>query len=317
MPQPTGRDLHVDSLLTNLSQGHQNLAYIADRMAPIVLVRKQSDLIPVYDQSPWFRDEAKVRAPGTESEGGGWTVGNTSYYCMRYSFRTEISDEDRDNADSQWDLDADAVAFVTDKMQMRRERNMALSAFTTGIWNSDQTGGVNFTQWNDYATSDPAIDIADYMDAIESRIGREPNTLVIGKQVWNKLRFHPALIDSIKYTERGVLGEDLVASLLGVDRLLIGRSLYTADPEGTTESSVTYSRIWGKHALLLYVPDRPSLRTPASMYTFVWQRVPNAIQYIKRFRYDTREVDAIEANSYFDQRVVGARGGTFLSGAVA
>jgi hypothetical protein len=28
---------------------------------------------------------------------------------------------------------------------------------------------------------------------------------VIGKQVWNQLRWHPDLIDTVKFTQRGVL----------------------------------------------------------------------------------------------------------------
>lgn len=315
--QPGGRDLHVDRMLTEVSIGYRNLRYIADEIFPMLGVRKQSDLIPVHDKSAWFRDEAHIRAPGTESEGGGWTVSQTNYYCPRYSYRTEIHDEDRDNADDNWNLDADATEFVTDKLFLRRERNFGLSAFTTGKWGTDYTGVTNFAQWSDYGASDPAQDLAGWMDEVEVDIGREPNTLVIGKQAWMKLKFHPVLIDAIRYTQRGVLTDALIAELLDLDRVLVGRALYTADPEGTPEANVTYSRIWGKHALLAYVTPRPALRTATAGYTFVWQRVPNARQYIKRYRYETKEMDAIEANSYFDQRIISPEAGIFLSSVVA
>lgn len=319
MPQPTNRDVHVDRMLTMLSLGYTNQAYIADRLFPIVRVKKQSDLLLEYDQSHWFRDSARQRLSGSKSHRGGYTVNrDTTYFCKRYSFGREIDDEIRSNVDEPINLDQEATNFVTDKLQMRREVNFASTYFTTGKW-TDVVGGTDFTKWSDYGGSTPLVDISNYNDAIEGRIGREGNTLAMGKQVWLQLKWHPDVIDTIKYTQRGVMTVDLFASLvdLAVDRVLIGRAIYTTSVEGTAESSVTYSRIWGKNALLLYVPPAPSLMTPSAGYTFVWEVVPNAIQYIKRMRDEEKEIDIIEGNSYFDQRLTGARAGEFLSAAVA
>lgn len=319
MPGPLASDLHVDQMLTNMSIGYSNLTYIADQIFPILYVNKQSDIVPKYDQSHWFRDGARLRMPRSKSEGGGWSVDKTqTYFCPRYSFRDEISDEERANADGPFqNLEQDAVDFVTDKVAMRREIAFATDFFKTGVWGNDDTGGTDFTVWSDYGASSPLTDFTSYEDEIEARIGRAPNTVVLGKQVWNQLKWHPDLIDTIKYTQRGTVSVDLAASLFEIPKLLIGRAIYTTDPEGTAEASVTYTRIWGKNALFLYVPDRPSLKQPAAGYTFSWQVVPNALQYIKRMRDEEREVDIIEANTYFDQAVTAARAGTFLSGAVA
>lgn len=318
MPGPLAADLHVDQMLTNMSIGYSNPAYIADQIFPILTVQKQSDIVPKYDQSHWFRDGARLRLPRTKSEGGGWSVDKTdTYFAPRYSFRDEISDEERANADGPFaNLDQDAVDFVTDKCAMRRENAFASDFFKTGVW-TDKTGGSDFTLWSDYGGSSPLVDVTAYMDDVESRIGREPNRFVLGKQVWNQLKWHPDLIDTIKYTQRGQMTTDLAASLFGFDNLLIGRSIITASPEGTAEASVTYTRIWGKNALMIYAPPRPSLKQPAAGYTFVWAVVSQAIQYIKRMRDEEREVDIIEGNTYFDQKATATRAGEFLSGAVA
>jgi hypothetical protein len=314
---PTTRDLHVDTLLTNISIAYKNVGYIHDLIAPIVPVNAPSGIIPVYNQSDWFRDDAKIRAPRSRSEGGDYTVTSDTFSVARYSYRSEIGDEERDIADSVWDLEVSATEFATDKILMRQERSLAAEIMTTGIWGNDDAGGTDFTQWSDYAASTPLENATSYMDEIEGRIGVEPNTLVIGKQVWNQLRWHPELIDTVKFTQRGVLDEALVASLLGVDRLLIGRALVTTTPEGTAESSVTYSRVWGKAALFLYVPQRANLRTPASMYTFTWNRVPNSLRYVVRYRDDERETDIVEANGYWQHKVTSGRAGTYLATVVA
>lgn len=323
MPQPVQSDLHIDALLTDVSIAYRNPNYIADSIFPILPVKKQSDIITKYDQSHWFRDEAKIRAPGTKSMGGGWTVDTSQhYFCPRFSYRHEIPDEARDNADSVFNLDREATEFCVDKLQMNRERAFASNLFTTSQWGqSDPAGGTvgtnQFTYWSDYANSTPLVDLATYQDGVEGLIAVQSNTLVMGKQVWLKLKWHPDIIDLIKYTQRGQIDLPLFTSLAEFEKVLVGRGLYTTTSEGTAESSVTYTRIWGKSCLQLYVPPRPSLMTPAAGYTFCWQRVPAAIQYMKRFRDEEREVDIVEANSYYTQVLTAKNAGVFMNGCVA
>lgn len=316
MPQPDPKDLRVDRMLTNISIGYKNAAYIADQIFPIVTVTDVSGIVPNFNQSAWFRDGAHLRAVGSPSRGAGFTTDITpKYACDRYSFRGEIFDDIRRQAQQPFNLDRETTEFVTDKCQMRREIAFASSFFTTSVW-TDRVGGTDFTKWSDYGASTPLTDVSTFMDNVEGRIAREPNTLTMGKQVWVKTKWHPELIDMVKYTQKGQLTVDLVASLFEIEKIHIGRSIYTTSAEGTAEASVTYSRIWGKHALLLYVPSAPSLMTPAAGYTFVWQAVPNALQYIKRMRDEEREADILEANTYFDQKVTAARAGEFLQNVI-
>jgi hypothetical protein len=317
MPNPVSADLRIDQQLTNVAIRYSNQAYIADQIFPVVPVKNQSGKIPIFDQSHWFRDEAQLRAVGTRSVGGGWSVTNASYFADRFSYRAEIYDEVRDNADSIWDLERTNTEFATDKIAMRREVAFATDFFKTGVWGNDDAGGVDFTQWSDYAFGTPLINLTDYQDEVEGRIGREADVLVIGKQVWNKLRWHPDLVETIKYSARGIPTTELVQAATGFRKILIGRSLYTADPEGTAEGSVTYSRIWGKNALILHVPEAAGLMIPAAGYTFTWARVPDSLSFVKRIRDEEREADILEVNTYFDQKVTAARAGTFLSGVVA
>jgi hypothetical protein len=315
MAEVTSRDVHVDMLLTNMSIGYKNDLYIADSIAPIVPVRRQSDIIPRYDQSHWFRNQAQIRAPGTLSERGGFTVDNTmTYYCPRYSFGFEIPDEVRDNTDAPYDLDRDGTAFVTDRLMMKREVNWATRYFTTGVWGADVTPSV---LWSTYGTSTPLVDITTYQDAVEGRIARMPNRFVLGKQVMSVLKWHPNIMDTIKYVQRAVVTTDLMASLLDIETVLVGRAIYTTSAEGTPEANVVYQRVWGNDALLLYTPSAPSLMTPAATYTFTWQRVPNSIQYFTRKRNDEREVDILEGNTYFAQHVTSSRAGQFINNPVA
>ena len=98
--QPTASDLHIDRLLTNISIAYMNTAYIADQIFPMVPVQKQSDRIPLFNQSFWYRDDPRVRAPGQKSVRGGFDVDNSAiYFADRFSRGFEIPDEVRRNAD--------------------------------------------------------------------------------------------------------------------------------------------------------------------------------------------------------------------------
>jgi hypothetical protein len=306
-------DVYYDQWLTTISIGYTNPDYIYSRIAQVVPVSLPTGLIPGYNQSDWFRNTANRRAPGTMSRRGGFTLTQDTYSVKRDSFGFELPDEVRDATLEPYNMDRDGTLFATDKVQMAQELDFAATLFTTGQW-VDATG---YVQWNDYGASTPLALVTTTLDNIEGRIGREGNVLVIGKQVWNALRWHPDLLDTIKYVQRGVLSEDLVASLFGIDELIIGRGIYTATPEGTAEASVTYNRIWGKHLLALYKPSAPSLITPTAVYNFVWQRVPNANGYVRRFREESRELDVLEANSYHDFHVTSSRSGEFLVNIVA
>lgn len=313
MAEISVHDVYVDTLLTQISIGYSNPDYIAPMIAPVVPVPRPTGFIPTYVQSDWFRNNANRRATGTMSRRGSFGLGTDTYAVKRDSFGFELADEVRDATVEPYNMDRDGTLFATDKVLMAQEMDFATNLFTTGVW-TDATG---YVQWNDYGASTPLLLVTQTMDNIEGRIGREGNTMIMGKQVFTVLRWHPDLLDTIKYTQRAILSQDLIASLFGIDRLLVGRGIFTASPEGTAEASVVYQRIWGKSMLMIYNPAAPSLINPAAVYNYVWQRVPNSNQYMRRFREESRELDVLESNGYHDFHVNSARSGEFLANIVA
>jgi hypothetical protein len=172
-------------------------------------------------------------------------------------------------------------------------------------------------QFSDYANSDPLRDITKYMDVVEAACGMEPNQMTMGKDVWSQLRWHPDVLDTIKYTARGIVSVQYLAELLGMGSINIGRAIKVTSARGVAEGGTTYARIWGKHILLQYNPPAPSLMTPASAYSFVWNRVPNASRYIKTIRDEEQEKDIYEGNGYIAPKKTAANAGVFMQTAVA
>jgi hypothetical protein len=309
----TPRDVHIDQYLTDILVAYRNLDMIADDVFPIIPVNNQSGLIPMYKQSDWFRRQAALRTSGTRSKRGTFDIdANAQYYCPRYSFGVELDDETIDNADSVWDLEARAIELAGDVLMMERELQLSDKIFTTGKWSQDLEGGTDFTVFSNYGLSTPLPYLAGLSDTIEGRIAKQGNSLLISSLVWTQFRWHPDLIETIKYVERGLITPAIFQSLTGFANIYVGRALYTNDVEGTAEASVTYTRVWGPNALIFYRAPTPTLMDASAGYTFTWRRVPNSLQYALRHRNDEAEVTTYEANSYFTQKLLVPRAGIFL-----
>jgi len=303
--------------LSEISIAYRNPVYIADQVFPIVNVEKQSDIYAVYTKADWFRDEAQRRTPGEEVKRVGYNVDTSNtYYAINYAIGKDIPDEVRAGADNVFDLDREASLYVTDQLQRRREIEWVADNFITGVWGNTKTGNSDFTYWDTYETSDPISDVHDGIEQVLNDTGRVPNTLVMGFQVFNELQDHPDFLDRIKYTQVGIVTEDLMARVFGVDRVLVARAIKTTTLE--QGGTATMAFIWGKNALLLYVPPRPSRLEPAAGYTFVWNPMGGAgPQIINQRRDDAGHTDVVEALGWWDSKIVGSDLGYMMLTAVS
>jgi hypothetical protein len=316
MPQPTRSDVHVNAPLTTISVAFlQDLEGFVSRKAfPEVPVKKQADRYYVYDKKQWFRSDAKVRAPGTESAGSGWTVDNTpNYFCEVRAVHKDVDDQIRTNADAAIDPDRDATEFVTRDMELEKELDWASTYFTTGIWTGSTTGTdiTPSTLW-DAANSTPIEDMRAEIRSVQSKTGYKANKLVLAPDVWDVLQDHPDFLDRIKYTEKGIVTTDLLAAVLGLKEVLVAEAIQDAADEGVTEN---LGFVFSKSALLVYAAPRPGLLTPTAGYTFAWTGMfgSNAAgMRIKRFRIEKISSDRVEGENAYDHKLVAPECGAFL-----
>lgn len=316
MPQPTSSQVHVDAILTNISvayiQRQEN--FIANKVFPIVPVDKQSDKYFSYTKNDWFRDEARLRADATESAGGGYNLSTSSYSADVWAFHKDVGDQTRANADAPINVDREAVEFVTSRLLLKMETEWVSNFFGTGVWGTDYTPG---NLWSDYTNSDPLNDVEDAKAAILSTTGFEPNTLVLGYDVFKELKNHPDLVDRIKYTSSNVITTDMIARMFDVERVLVSKSVKATNNEGGTAA---YSFTAGKNALLCYSAPSPGLLQPSAGYVMSWTGVSGGLgQTIgaSRFRMESVKADRIEGEMAFDMKVVAADLGYFFSAVVA
>jgi len=326
MPSPNQSDLHVNAPLTNVSIAYMQSsdAYIADKVFPKVPVKKQSDLYWKYSKSDWRRTDVERRAPSTESKGVGWNMDTDQYFAHVYAVHKDVDDQLRANADSNFNLDRDATEFITNQLLLKRDLDWNASYFTQGVWDRDLTGGTDFTQWSD-AGSDPIGDVAEWILEFRRQTGFAPNKMILGAEVTKALKQHPDIIDRIKYTQKGIVTEDLIATLFNVEQLFTSYASVAEGPQiddaKLQDEAATYDFITNtKSVLLAYAPSAPSLMTPSAGYTFTWNGYLGGNSEgikIKRFRMEYIASDRVEAEMTYDMKVVSKDLGTFAHNAVA
>jgi hypothetical protein len=231
-----------------------------------------------------------------------------------YAFHKDIGDQTRANADAPIQVDREAAEFVTSRLMLKMETQFVSTFFTSGVWATDVTPS---NLWSDYTSSDPLNDVESGKRAILATTGYEPNTLVLGYDVFKTLKNHPDLVDRIKYTSSQTLTEGLMASLFDIPRVMVAKSVKATNAEGGTAA---YDFTHGKNALLTYSAPSAGLLQPSGGYVMSWTGVSQGLGQTvgtSRIRMEQFKADRIEAEVSFDMKVIGSDLGYFFSAVVA
>lgn len=324
---PTQGDVHVNQPLTNFSLAftQESTEWGADKTAPCVASEKPTDSYFTFDRGYWFRDEMKVRGPGSLAAEIGMGISTGSYAVVPYSVAAPLPDMVQDSADAVLDLDRAFTMQVTLKERIRREKAFAAAAMAGSIWTglvtgvSGSPGAGEVKQWNDSAAT-PLKDITAQKTAIQLLTGYEGNVLSLGKQAWDALSNHPEIVDRIKYGQTpgspAIVTRQAVAQLMGLEEIVVLGGVETTSNEGAAN---TQAFIAGKVALLTYRAPVVTRMSATAIATFCWKR-PGSTDLgtrIKKYYSNEREAQIIEMNSAFVHKVLAPDLGVYFASIVA
>lgn len=302
---------YLDQPLNNVSVGYVNDDYFAEKLFPPVSVKQRSGRYWVFGKEKFHRYET-IREPKAESrEIAPWSLSNSPYFCNDHSLKDSISDEERAGADNA-DLEITTVQNLTDAILLDLEIRVMNLLFgpASGLPNVTLAGT---SQWSDFVNSDPIAAVEAQKIVIKQSIAKTPNTLAVSYPVYSILRQHPKIIDRFKYSQVGILQADHLKSVFDVDNFWVMGAEYDTANEG---QSPNLQFVWGKTALLAYIPPSPQRLQPALGYTFRWLfGAPDLGGTLtKRYRVEPKTCDVIEVHRYDDIQLVAPQAGfAFLS----
>lgn len=328
MPLLTPSAVHVDQPLTNLTlayaQSQEN--FIADKVFPTVGVSKQSDKYYIYDRANMNRTgDVEKLAPRTEVNRIGMTLSTSSYFADVYGLGMDFDEQTLANEDAMLDIRSAGAETLAMRLMIHREEQFATNFFSTGVWGTDNTLS-GTSQWSDYTNSTPIQDVTAARRAVQLASGGfKPNTMVVGKEVRDKLINHPDILARLNggatVTNTALITDAKLAEIFEVENFYVMEAVKNSSVEGVAESNAF---IGGKNALLAHTPSTAGLMSPAAGLTFAWNNlegVNNLGITVESFSDDALKrqqiAEMIQVKMSYDMKVVGADLGYLFAAAVA
>jgi hypothetical protein len=314
MGSATGRDLHVDQLLSQIALNYRPEGMIADQIFPIVPVMKESDSYPVFNRGEAFAIEKTTRSRGTEANRVTRSVSSAQYIVKNYALAQDTPIEDRANMDAAWqfELEAGAVRYLQDKLMLDWDRR-ALSLAVTNVATTFLTG----SSWAAAANAgDPVSIIWQMMEQVKATTAKKPNSLIFGWQAYNYLRRNVNIRNFVNGLNngQGAVTRAGIQNAFEVERLLVAEAFYNPRNENQTAAfSTTFPR---DAVMAYYAPLTPSREQPSFGYSFRWSAPELGVPMAAiRHEFESRSrVDGIEVQYYQDERVTGSEYGVLLTG---
>lgn len=308
MPNPLPGDVHIDVALSNLSIKYQNAELVGERLFPCLTVDKDSNKYFIYGKEN-LRTYKTKRAPGTRASSMDWSVSSDSYKCEEYALEHPIADEVRNEADAPLKPETDASEMLTDTLLLDHEARIAALALTTGSYASGHAGAAA-KKWDDYTASDPIEDVRAMNALIHGKIMRPANTLLLGKQVYEVLRNHPAVLGRLSVNEMRKVTLQMLAELFDVQEVLVGGARQITSVQGAATEVSSY--VWGKNVILAY-KGAPGLKT----ITFGQCFRRSGYRQVEQWREQPIKSDIIKVADKTDEKIIASGAGALLTAVVS
>lgn len=162
------------------------------------------------------------------------------------------------------DLASRAVNTVMRVMALNHEYECAQIALNAANYDSNHKVTLaGADRWTG-ANSDPSKDIETGKEAVRTSIGMRPNTLMLSPKALAAAKYHPKLIERIKYTNASSLTIEQLKALWEVERIVVGEAVVAS---GADDS---FGDVWGTDVWLGYVNTNPSPSNeePSFGYTY-------------------------------------------------
>lgn len=244
----------IDKLLTNVSSAFIPEGFISEAIFPEVQSVQKTGKLAKYGTDHLRIVNDIVGGAGKYPRIQTQVRSNTSYSIEGHGLEGLVTEDDYSNVEKPYDAEKDETMGLTSIIMVGKEKGIADTLADTAVLTQNTTlSGTD--QWSDYTNSDPVDDFKVARAAVKSGCGLEADTVIMGWEVAEQLRYHPGLLDALGFKDNrpGGLNDKELASVLKVRRVLVGAAAYESANKGQTSS---LANIWGKHLIFARLPER-------------------------------------------------------------
>lgn len=288
---PEVSSVHVSVPLSNVAIKYKNPAFVAEMVAPVVPVNKESDKYYIFGKEE-LRDKDSLRAAGAEANEIEWDVTTATYSAAEYALKYLLPDRVRDNADIAVQPRITTTEKLTKWIRLGYEKRVQTVAQNTANVGGNHTASV---KWDAASGQDPEEDVDTAKSSIRQTAGVEPNTILMSAAVWQALRrWLKSQTTNLTYQEMIALGKP-PESLWNM-KLIVAGSIENTAIEGQADN---IADIWNDSVLVFYAEQSPSLDSLSFMYTFRSRQFRT-----KTWREEKRDGEFIECGVIQDEKLV-------------
>lgn len=308
MPAPS--TVHIDAALTGFVTKEGQFDGVATAVAPAFPTIHKSDKYYKFGTEWLNANDVKPRAARAQSGEGRWAIGQGSFTCQEYPFKTAVEQDTIDNADPQIDPMGNASLYVKSVVMLAWEQRINTMLLATGNFTTVTGAGAAWTS----NTQEADVDTAKEAVAVNS--GKEANTIVISPGLAKVLKRNSNIRDLVKYTDPSLLvNGDLPPVLWGLKVVIPGARQVTAI-EGQTQTPArmyTYSAAATKVQVLYVDPNAGNLSiTWAS--TMRWSKFGIGGEGVRTWFVDDGRYWYAEYATYQTEFLVSANCGAMITG---
>lgn len=243
----------VDKLLTNVSSAYIPKGFICENLLPYIGVKQTTGKLAKYGTNYLRLENSQKKGRGKYREVEPIVRSSTTYEIEGHGLEGMVTKEDYLNVESPYDAEKDETMGISMLLWVEKELLLATALASTATITQNVTlvGG---QQYSDKLSSTPIQDFETARASVRAGCGVPPNVAFMSWEVWNVLRFHPQLLDSLgfKFNRTGGLTNDEMAVAMGVEKIIVASAMYDNSKEG--QASVL-APIWGKNIWFAVIPD--------------------------------------------------------------
>lgn len=244
----------IDKLLTGVSSAYVPEGLLCELLFPMIGVSQYSGKLGKYGTGHLRIVNSVAGGQGKFRQVQTLVVSDTSYNVESHGLEGLVTKRDYANFDAPFDAERDETMGLSTVLFLEKEKSIADALDNESVI----TQFVALTgedKYSDKANSAPVDDFSAARAAVKTGCGKAPDTAWMSWDVWNMLRFHPQLLDSLgfKYDRPGGLKEMELAAALGVKRVFISEAMHETGKEGQASS---LANVWGNDIFFGVLPEQ-------------------------------------------------------------
>lgn len=302
----------LNPVLSGIAKKYFDSLPLAGRViAPTFNSQLQAAAYYIYDTSNFTDIPTDIRrAPASDFKRLRSKLSNDTFRCLDYGIEEPLD---------QAEIALYASVFSADKSAM--ERAVRVVALNHEIRIRDKARAVTQTatpsvKWNS-ANSTVVADVQAAKNAIWAATGRDPNTMVLPRDVFTALQQNAEIKAFYNYVQGGVVTLENLKAIFQIEEIIVAQDLINSANEGQTASM---GALWTDEAFLCISNPTQDIKALTWARTFNWTAyLGSGKDGISTYTYLQDEIDSrvVRARQFTDEKEIAAGAAYYLSNVLA